>query len=120
MPCSTPCRERELRAGYAEVVKYGLIGDADFFAWCDANGAAMLAGDAALREYAVAHSVAAKARIVAEDERETTGARALLNLGHTFGHALEAETGYSRPPAARRGGGARHGAGGALFGAARD
>jgi 3-dehydroquinate synthase len=86
---------RQLRAGYAEVVKYGLIGDAAFFAWCDANGAAMLAGDAALREYAVAHSVAAKARIVAEDERETTGARALLNLGHTFGHALEAETGFS-------------------------
>jgi 3-dehydroquinate synthase len=86
---------RELRAGYAEVVKYALIGDADFFAWCDANGAAMLAGDAALREYAVAYSVAAKARIVAADERETTGIRALLNLGHTFGHALEAETGFS-------------------------
>jgi 3-dehydroquinate synthase len=87
--------ERELRAGYAEVVKYGLIGDADFFAWCDANGAAMLAGDAALREYAVAHSVAAKARIVAEDEHERTGTRALLNLGHTFGHALEAQTHFS-------------------------
>src|SRR6202008_3357304 len=54
--------ERELRAGYAEVVKYGLIGDADFFAWCDANGAAMLAGDSHLREYAVAHSVTHKAR----------------------------------------------------------
>lgn len=87
--------DRELRAGYAEVVKYGLIDDADFFAWCDGNGAAMLAGDAALREYAVAHSVTAKARIVAEDEFETTGRRALLNLGHTFGHALEAETGFS-------------------------
>ncbi|MGE3692182.1 MAG: 3-dehydroquinate synthase [Novosphingobium sp.] len=87
--------ERELRAGYAEVVKYGLLGDADFFAWCDANCAALLAGDAALREYAVAQSVKAKARIVAEDERETTGTRALLNLGHTFGHALEAQTGYS-------------------------
>ena len=86
---------RELRAGYAEVVKYGLLGDADFFAWCDAHGAAMLAGDAGLREYAVAHSVAAKAKIVAEDEFETTGKRALLNLGHTFGHALEAETGFS-------------------------
>ena len=86
---------RQLQAGYAEVVKYGLIDDADFFAWCDANGAAMLDGDAALREYAVAHSVAAKARIVAEDERETTGRRALLNLGHTFGHALEAQTGFS-------------------------
>jgi len=87
--------ERELRAGYAEVVKYGLIGDADFFAWCDANGEAMLAGDSAFREYAVAHSVAHKARIVAADERETSGMRALLNLGHTFGHALEAETGFS-------------------------
>ncbi len=87
--------ERELRAGYAEVVKYGLLDDAGFFAWCDDHGAAMLAGEAGLREYAVAHSVAAKARIVAEDERETTGARALLNLGHTFGHALEAETGFS-------------------------
>lgn len=86
---------RELLAGYAEVVKYGLIDDADFFAWCDANGAAMVAGDSALREYAVAHSVSAKARIVAEDEFETTGRRALLNLGHTFGHALEAETGFS-------------------------
>jgi 3-dehydroquinate synthase len=87
--------ERELRAGYAEVVKYGLIGDADFFAWCEENGAALLAGDWRAREYAVAHSVAHKARIVAADERETTGTRALLNLGHTFGHALEAETGYS-------------------------
>ncbi|MCX7864563.1 MAG: 3-dehydroquinate synthase [Novosphingobium sp.] len=87
--------ERELLAGYAEVVKYGLIADADFFHWCDTNGPAMLAGEARLREYAVAHSVSAKARIVAEDERETTGRRALLNLGHTFGHALEAETGYS-------------------------
>jgi len=87
--------ERELRAGYAEVVKYGLIADPDFFAWCDTNGAAMLAGDGGLREYAVAHSVAQKAVIVAEDEHETTGKRALLNLGHTFGHALEAETGFS-------------------------
>ena len=86
---------RELLAGYAEVVKYALICDADFFAWCDTKGEAMLAGDPALREYAVAHSVAHKARIVAEDERETTGTRALLNLGHTFGHALEAETGFS-------------------------
>jgi 3-dehydroquinate synthase len=86
---------RELRAGYAEVVKYGLIDDADFFAWCEANGAALLAGDAAARSYAIAHAVGAKARIVAEDERETSGKRALLNLGHTFGHALEAETGFS-------------------------
>ncbi|VWX51222.1 3-dehydroquinate synthase [Novosphingobium sp. 9U] len=87
--------ERELRAGYAEVVKYGLLGDAAFFDWCEQNGAAMLAGDAALREYAVAHSVSAKARVVADDEFERTGTRALLNLGHTFGHALEAQTGFS-------------------------
>ena len=87
--------ERELRAGYAEVVKYGLLGDADFFAWCDAHGGAVLAGDAGAREHAVAYSVAAKARIVAADERETLGLRALLNLGHTFGHALEAQTGFS-------------------------
>lgn len=86
---------RELLAGYAEVVKYGLLGDAEFFAWCEDNAKAMLDGDTALREYAVAHNVAAKARIVAEDEFERTGARALLNLGHTFGHALEAETGFS-------------------------
>lgn len=86
---------RELQSGYAEVVKYGILGDAGFFAWCEANGAAMLAGDASLREYAVAHSVAAKARIVKADERETLGLRALLNLGHTFGHALEAQTGFS-------------------------
>ncbi len=85
---------RELRAGYAEVVKYGLIDDESFFAWCEANGAALLAGDVNLRETAIAHSVAAKARIVGEDEHETKGRRALLNLGHTFGHALEAEAGY--------------------------
>ena len=87
--------EREVRAGYAEVVKYGLIDDPNFFAWCEANGAALLARDADARTYAIAHSVAAKARIVGEDERETSGRRALLNLGHTFGHALEAETGFS-------------------------
>jgi 3-dehydroquinate synthase len=86
---------RDTRAGYAEVVKYGLIDDPEFFDWCEANGAALLAGDPQARETAIARSVAAKARIVAEDERETTGKRALLNLGHTFGHALEAETGFS-------------------------
>ena len=86
---------REMRAGYAEVVKYGLIDDAAFFTWCEANGPALLAGDAAAREHAVCQSVAAKARIVAADEKETLGLRALLNLGHTFGHALEAETGFS-------------------------
>ena len=85
---------RQLAAGYAEVVKYALISDAPFFDWCDAHAAAMLAGDIALRAHAVATSVAAKAAIVAADEFETTGQRALLNLGHTFGHALEAETGF--------------------------
>jgi len=85
---------RELRAGYAEVVKYGLIDDPAFFAWCEANGAALLGGDRAARHHAIAHSVAAKAAIVGDDERETTGRRALLNLGHTFGHALEAESGF--------------------------
>lgn len=88
-----PMRER--RAGYAEVIKYGLIDDADFFEWCEANGDALLNGDRQARTHAITHSVAAKARIVGADERETTGTRALLNLGHTFGHALEAETGYS-------------------------
>jgi 3-dehydroquinate synthase len=87
--------DREVRAGYAEVVKYGLLGDADFFAWCETHGADLLAGDADARTYAIATSVRAKARIVAADERETGDVRALLNLGHTFGHALEAETGYS-------------------------
>ena len=86
---------RQVRAGYAEVVKYGLIDDPEFFAWCEANAAALLAGDAAARTYAISHSIAAKARIVSEDEFETTGKRALLNLGHTFGHALEAEAGFS-------------------------
>jgi 3-dehydroquinate synthase len=84
---------RELRAGYAEVVKYGLIGDPGFFAWCEANGAALLAGDEAARLHAIATCVSAKAAIVGEDERETKGQRALLNFGHTFGHAIEAETG---------------------------
>ncbi len=86
---------RDLRAGYAEVAKYGLINDPDFFAWCEMNGGALIAGDSAARGYAIGKSVAAKAAIVAQDEHETNGIRALLNLGHTFGHALEAETGYS-------------------------
>ncbi|MEH3120612.1 MAG: 3-dehydroquinate synthase [Sphingomonas phyllosphaerae] len=86
---------RQLRAGYAEVVKYGLIDDADFFAWCETNGAKLLAGDPDARVHAIAHAVAAKARIVGEDEFEIKGRRALLNLGHTFGHALEAEAGFS-------------------------
>ncbi len=86
---------RELRAGYAEVIKTALLGDAAFFDWCDANVAALLGGDPTARTHAIATSVAAKAAIVAADERETGDARALLNLGHTFGHALEAEAGFS-------------------------
>ena len=85
---------RELRAGYAEVVKYGLIRDAAFYDWLQANGQAVLSGDTAARVRAIATSCQAKADVVAADERET-GERALLNLGHTFGHALEAETGFS-------------------------
>ena len=85
---------RELLAGYAEVLKYGLLGDADFFAWLEGNGAAVLGGDGSARAYAVAHSCRMKADIVARDERETADVRALLNLGHTFGHALEADLGY--------------------------
>jgi 3-dehydroquinate synthase len=85
--------EREFRAGYAEVVKYGLIGDAAFFAWLEANWRDLFAGGPA-REHAIAVSCRAKAAIVARDERET-GDRMLLNLGHTFGHAFEAAAGYT-------------------------
>ena len=85
---------RELLAGYAEVAKYGLIDDPAFWDWCETNGAAVLSGDAEARTYAIEQSCLSKARIVAADERETTDLRALLNLGHTFGHALEAETGF--------------------------
>ncbi|MBD2842067.1 3-dehydroquinate synthase [Erythrobacter rubeus] len=87
--------DREMRAGYAEVIKYGLLGDAEFFGWLEANGTDVLAREPEALSHAIATSIKAKARIVAEDERETTGVRALLNLGHTFGHALEAETGFS-------------------------
>ena len=85
---------RELLAGYAEVAKYGALGDAKFFEWLEVNGTKALAGDSAAMVEAVAHSCKMKADIVARDERET-GERALLNLGHTFGHALEAATGFS-------------------------
>jgi 3-dehydroquinate synthase len=84
---------RQFRAGYAEVAKYGVLGDAAFFAWLEANHAGVFSGGAA-REHAIATSCHAKAAIVARDEREN-GERALLNLGHTFGHALEAATGFS-------------------------
>jgi len=86
---------RELHAGYAETVKYGLIDDVDFFHWCENHGAGLLNGERAAQIEAIERSVSAKARIVGEDETERSGRRALLNLGHTFGHALEAETGFS-------------------------
>jgi len=85
--------EREFRAGYAEVAKYGLLGDAAFFAWLEANWRDVFAGGGA-REHAIAVSCRMKAAIVGRDERET-GERALLNLGHTFGHAFEAAAGFS-------------------------
>jgi 3-dehydroquinate synthetase len=85
--------EREFRAGYAEVAKYGLLGDAAFFAWLEANWQEVFAGGPA-REHAIAVSCRMKAAIVGRDERET-GERALLNLGHTFGHAFEAAAGFS-------------------------
>ncbi|WP_119679973.1 3-dehydroquinate synthase [Indioceanicola profundi] len=84
---------RELLAGYAEVVKYGLINDPGFFDWLEANGRAVIEGDAAARNHAIRVSCLAKADVVARDEKEG-GLRELLNLGHTFGHALEAEAGY--------------------------
>ena len=84
---------REFRAGYAEIVKYGLLGDPGFFAWLGANVKEVFSGGAA-REHAIATSCRMKAAIVARDERET-GDRALLNLGHTFGHAFEAAAGFS-------------------------
>jgi 3-dehydroquinate synthase len=85
--------EREVKSGYAEVVKYGLIDDAPFFAWLETNGAALLGGDAECRAVAVTACCRAKARIVAADEREE-GGRVVLNLGHTFAHALETEAGF--------------------------
>lgn len=85
---------RDFRAGYGEVVKYGLLGDAAFFEWLEQEAPALMSGAPEARLHAVAHSVAMKAAIVARDETEE-GERALLNLGHTFGHALEKATGYS-------------------------
>ncbi len=87
---------RELRAGYAEIAKAGLIGDPALFAWCEANGPALVAGKRAVQADAVMRACAFKAAVVGDDEREEKPAdgRALLNLGHTFGHALEAECGY--------------------------
>ena len=86
--------DRELRAGYAEMVKYGLLGDAAFFDWLDVNSSTVLALEPAAIMYAIHKSCRAKARIVEADEREA-GKRTLLNLGHTFAHAFEAEAGYN-------------------------
>ncbi|MEM9757354.1 MAG: 3-dehydroquinate synthase family protein, partial [Pseudomonadota bacterium] len=87
-------RPRDFLAGYGEVAKYGLLGDEGFFGWLEAHGPGIAAGDRDLRVEAVRACVQMKADIVARDETEA-GDRALLNLGHTFGHALEAATGYS-------------------------
>lgn len=95
LDCLRTLPRREMQAGYAEIAKYGLIRDADFFHWCEANAACLLDHDVAALAHAVAISCRAKADVVAEDELETRDVRALLNFGHTFGHALEAETGFS-------------------------
>ena len=84
---------RQLRSGYAEIVKYGLIDDASFFNWCLAHGAALLAGDPAHRDLAISTALSAKARFIAGDVDDRTGQRALLNLGHSFAHAIESEAG---------------------------
>ncbi|HEY9520888.1 MAG TPA: 3-dehydroquinate synthase family protein, partial [Methyloceanibacter sp.] len=86
---------REFRSGYAEIMKYGLLGDAPFFAWLEHNWQPIFSGEGEARASAIATSCRAKAAIVEADEREESGTRALLNLGHTFGHALEAFAGYS-------------------------
>jgi 3-dehydroquinate synthase len=93
--CLDTLDPRQVRAGYAEIAKYALIEDTQLFDWLDAEGSKVVEGDLAARRRAIAAAVSGKARIVEEDERESSGRRALLNLGHTFGHALEAETGYS-------------------------
>ncbi|HYC96146.1 MAG TPA: 3-dehydroquinate synthase family protein [Sphingomicrobium sp.] len=88
--------ERQLRAGYAEVIKYGLIDDPAFFAWCEANGRGILAGHPDLRRQAIVTSIQSKARLIGGDIEDRSGKRALLNLGHGFGHAIEAETGLGK------------------------
>jgi len=87
--------DRQMRSGYAEVVKYGLIDDAEFFAWCEASGGRLLGGDRDARRLAIEHCVRTKARFVVADPDDTLGSRALLNLGHTFGHAIEALAGHT-------------------------
>lgn len=88
--------DRQMAAGFAEVVKYGLIDDPAFFAWCEAHGRALLAGDRDARTHAVRHCLKVKARMVRADPLDQGGLRALLNLGHSFAHAIEAEAGLGR------------------------
>ena len=88
--------QRQLRSGYAEIVKYSLIDDPAFFDWCLANGPALIAGDPDLRQRAIETAIAAKARLIAGDIEDRTGQRALLNLGHSFAHAIESEAGLGR------------------------
>lgn len=88
--------QRQLRSGYAEIVKYGLIDDPAFFAWCEAHGAALVAGDRDARLHAITYCIRAKARFVADDPLDLTGRRALLNLGHSFAHAIESIAGIGR------------------------
>jgi len=95
LQCLHTLPHRQMQAGYAEIVKYGLIRDPAFYDWCEAHAMRILARDEAALATAVATSCRAKAEVVAADETETLDVRALLNLGHTFGHALEAETGFS-------------------------
>jgi 3-dehydroquinate synthase len=88
--------DRELSAGLAEVIKYGLIGDLPFFEWLETNVGALLSRDPAAMAYAIRRSCENKAVVVAADEREESGQRATLNLGHTFGHAIESGLGYGK------------------------
>ena len=85
---------RQMRAGYAELVKYGLIDDPAMFDWCEANAARLIDGDIELLGKGIGKAIAAKARFIRDDFRDTEGTRALLNLGHSFGHAIEAASGF--------------------------
>ncbi len=93
LDCLNSLPRRQVLAGYAEIAKYGLIKDADFFFWLEENASALIKGNKSLQAHAILKSCASKAKIVAQDECES-GVRALLNLGHTFAHALESEVGY--------------------------
>ena len=93
--CLDSLDQRHVRAGYAEIAKYSLIEDPALFDWLESAASQLISGDLQVRRRAIAAAVRGKAKIVEEDERETSGRRALLNLGHTFGHSLEAATGYS-------------------------